>query len=123
VVQSDAPRPAWTLHTCNQRACQQKGRGKFEKRWSKAPYADALLLVHLLSDRARGVYGLTRGVLSMSRGWEPPRRAEGRWRGGRTTALLQQVLAMTPEQMERLTPVQRTQVEQLRAAAMSQGRM
>jgi hypothetical protein len=72
---------------------------------------------------ARGVYGLTRGVLSMSMGWEPPRHAEGRRRGGHTTALLQQVLAMTPEQMDRLTPVQRTQVEQLRAAAMSQGRM
>lgn len=49
--------------------------------------------------------------------------AEGRWRGGWFSALLQQVLAMTPEQMDRLTPVQRTQVEQLRAAAMSQGRM
>jgi hypothetical protein len=42
---------------------------------------------------------------------------------GVISALLQQVLAMTPEQMDRLTPVQRTQVEQLRAAAMSQGRM
>ena len=33
-------------------------------------------------------------------------------------ALLQQVMAMTPDQIDRLTPVQRTQVEQLRAAAM-----
>ena len=50
-------------------------------------------------------------------------RGGGGRRVGVISALLQQVLAMTPEQMDRLTPVQRTQVEQLRAAAMSQGRM
>eukprot|EP00242_Pyramimonas_sp_CCMP2087_P014045 CAMPEP_0198210250 /NCGR_PEP_ID=MMETSP1445-20131203/19988_1 /TAXON_ID=36898 /ORGANISM="Pyramimonas sp., Strain CCMP2087" /LENGTH=179 /DNA_ID=CAMNT_0043884265 /DNA_START=443 /DNA_END=982 /DNA_ORIENTATION=- len=52
----------------------------------------------------------------------PPQPPQENIAAPQQNALLEQVLQMTPEQMDRLTPAQRVQVEQLRALAQSQRR-